>query len=153
MVSQGFERVIQTTAQIANEVPGAYRLHNAQLTTAQVVEMIRLALTSLGCNITVQVMKVQEEFLFTSSPSGADAGAKTKSEPGGPPSPGNKAKAQSGYPAWRRPRLRHFGRSDRGPGATLGASPEPCNVPLARHLYLLLPLPSRGALTVLCSED
>jgi hypothetical protein len=104
MVSQGFERVIQTTAQIANEVPGTYRLHNTQLTTAQVAKMIRLALTSLGCHITVQVMKVREEFLFTSTPSVSDAGAKTKSEPDSPLSLRDKAKAQSGYPAWGRPR-------------------------------------------------
>jgi len=104
MVSRGFERVLQTTAQIANEVPGAYRLHDAQLTTTQVVEMIRLALTSLGCHITVQVMKVQEEFLFNSGPSTSDAGATTKSDPGRSVSPGTKATAQSGYPAWRRPR-------------------------------------------------
>jgi len=104
MVSQGFERVLQTTAQIANEVPGTYRLHNAHLTTGQVAKMIRLALTSLGCHITVQVVKVREEFLFTSNPSVSETGAKTKSEPDSSLSPGNKAKAQSGYPAWRRPR-------------------------------------------------
>ena len=96
MAAQGFERAIQTTAQVANEAPGIYRLHNAKITTAMVVEMIRLALAPLGRGMAVQVMKVDEETLLNLNPS----------EPGSDQSssPGSAAKAQSGYPAWRRPR-------------------------------------------------
>jgi hypothetical protein len=104
MVSQGFVRVMQTTAQVANEVPGVYRLQDAQLTTAQVVEMIRLAVTSLGRRITVQVMKIEEEIVFTSLASTTDARAGTNSKSDRPRSFETKLKAQSGYPAWRRPR-------------------------------------------------
>ena len=108
MAAQGFERVIQTTAQVANEVPGTYRLHNAQLPMAQVVERIRLALAPLGRGMAVQVTKIDEETLFNLSPS--DASAQTDTDPAtnkpatDQASSANEAKAQSGYPAWRRPR-------------------------------------------------
>jgi hypothetical protein len=102
MAAQGFERVIQTTAQIANEAPGLYRLHNAQLTMAQVVEMIRLSLAPLGRGMAVQVMKVDEEILLNLSPPVTPADTEPESDPS--PSSGSAGKAQSGYPAWRRPR-------------------------------------------------
>ena len=104
MTAQGFERVTQTTAQQANEVPGAYRLHNAQLTMAQVVEMIRLTLAPLRRAMAVQVMKIDEETLLTLTPPAPSTGADTKPGPDQSPSSGSDAKAQSGYPAWRRPR-------------------------------------------------
>jgi hypothetical protein len=96
MVARGFERVIQTAAQIANEVPGLYRLHNAPLAMTQVVEMTRLALAPLGRGMAVRVLKIDEETLcdFIPATSPAQTGTKPKS----------KAKAQSGYPTWRRPR-------------------------------------------------
>ncbi len=104
MAAHGFERVIQTTAQKANEVPGIYRLHNAQLTLAQVVELIRLSVAPLGDGMAVQVLKVDEETLFNFIPSAPASRADT--EPGSDPSlfSEDKTKAQSGYPAWRRPR-------------------------------------------------
>ena len=103
MVAQGFERVLQTTAQAANEVPGTYRLHNAQLTMAQVAEMIRLSLAPLGRDMAVQVMKVDEETLFNLIPSVPSTRA--DAEPGSDQIPsGSEAQAQSGYPAWKRPR-------------------------------------------------
>lgn len=100
MAALGFERVIQTTAQKANEVPATYRLNNAQLSLAQVVEMMRLSLAPLRRGMAVQVMKVDEETLFDLIPSAQDP------EPGSdqPHSSGSETKAQSGYPAWRRPR-------------------------------------------------
>jgi hypothetical protein len=104
MVAQGFERAIQTTAQIANEVPGVYRLNKAQLRTPQVVEMIRLALTPLGRGIAVQVMKVEEEILLNFAPSATAAPAEIKSKSAQSLSSESALKAQSGYPAWKRPR-------------------------------------------------
>lgn len=103
MAAQGFKRVTQTTAQKANEAPGIYRLNNAQLTTAQVVEMIRLSLAPLGRGMAVHVMKIDEEALLNLIPS---APATQDTEPGSDqiPSSGSDAKAQSGYPTWRRPR-------------------------------------------------
>jgi hypothetical protein len=103
MAAKGFDRVIQTTAQMANEVPGIYRLHNAQLTIAQVVEMIQSALAPLGRGMAVQVLKVDEETLANLIPS---APVIHETEPGSDQSPssGSETKAQSGYPAWRRPR-------------------------------------------------
>jgi hypothetical protein len=103
MTAQGFERVIQTTAQMANEVPGIYRLHKAQLTMAQVVEMIQSSLAPLGRGMAVQVLKVDEETLSNLTPSAPlaqDAGPGSDLSP----SSGSEAKAQSGYPVWRRPR-------------------------------------------------
>ena len=104
MVAQGFERAIQTTAQKANEVPGIYRLRNAQLTMPQVVEMIRLSLATLGRGMAVQVMKIDEETLLDLTPLAPATHADT--DPGSDQtlSSGSEAKAQSGYPAWRRPR-------------------------------------------------
>lgn len=101
MTAQGFERVLQTTAQIANEVPGVYRLYNPQLTMVQVVEMIRLSLTPLRRGMAVQVVKIDEETLLNLIPP-----APAETAPGSEQylSSGNEAKAQSGYPAWRRPR-------------------------------------------------
>ena len=109
MVAQGFERVIQTTAQVANEVPGIYRLHNAQLKMAQVVEMIRLSLAPLGRGMAVQVMKIDDETLLNLIPSAPAIRAETEPATTEPatdqsPSSASEAKAQSGYPAWRRPR-------------------------------------------------
>ena len=104
MVAQGFERVIQTTAQMANEVPGLYRLHRAKLRTSQVVEMIGLALTPLGRGMAVQVMKIEEEILFNFVPSATAPQAEVKSKSTQPLSSESGVKAQSGYPAWRRPR-------------------------------------------------
>lgn len=104
MVAQGFERVIQTTAQVANEVPGIYRLYNAKLTMAQVAEMIRLSLAPLGRGMAVQVMKVDEETLLSLIPSTPATRATTEPATDQSPSSRSKAKAQSGYPAWRRPR-------------------------------------------------
>ena len=109
MVAQGFERVLQTTAQVANEVPGIYRLHNAQLKMTQVVDMIRLSLTPLGRAMAVRVMKVDDEILLNLIPRAPARRAGTEpatTQPGSDqsPSPGGEAKAQSGYPAWRRPR-------------------------------------------------
>ena len=109
MAAQGFEPVLQTTAQVANEVPGIYRLHNAQLNMTQVVEMIRLSLSPLGRGMAVRVLKVDEETLLNLTPSAPSARAEIEpatSEPATdqfPPSPGEST-AQSGYPAWRRPR-------------------------------------------------
>lgn len=103
MRAQGFERVLQTTAQKANEVPGIYRLHNAQLTMVQVAEMIRLSLAPLGRGMAVQVLKIDEETMLNLIPSPS---VTQDIEPGSdqsPPSEGE-AEAQSGYPAWRRPR-------------------------------------------------
>jgi hypothetical protein len=102
MAAQGFERVIQTTAQIANEAPGLYRLHNAQLTMAQVVEMLQVSLAPLRRGMAVQVLKIDEEILLNLSPSVTPT--RTEPESGPSPSSGSEAKAQSGYPAWRRPR-------------------------------------------------
>ena len=96
MVARGFERVIQTAAQIANEVPGLYRLHSAQLSMPQVVEMTRLALAPLGRGMAVRVLKIDEETLFDFIPTAIAEQADTK--------PKSKSKAQSGYPTWRRPR-------------------------------------------------
>jgi hypothetical protein len=104
MSAQGFERVLQTTAQKANEVPGIYRLHNAQLTMAQVVEMIRLSLAPLGRRMAVRVMKIDEETLLNLTPSAAATRADTESGSDQSLSSGSGAEAQSGYPAWRRPR-------------------------------------------------
>ena len=104
MVAQGFERVIQTTAQKANEVPGIYRLHNAQLTMAQVVETIRSSLAPLGRGMAVHVMKIDEETLLDLTPSAAATQADSESGSDQSPSSGGAAKAQSGYPVWRRPR-------------------------------------------------
>jgi hypothetical protein len=101
MAAQGFERAIQTTAQVANEAPGIYRLHNANITTANVVKMIRSALAPLGRGMAVQVMKIDEETLLNLNPSDP---ATQDTEPGSAPSSGSESKAQSGYPAWRRPR-------------------------------------------------
>lgn len=103
MSTQGFERATQTTAQRANEVPGVYRLRNAQLTLAQVVEMIRSTLAPLGRGMAVQVVKIDEETLFNLIPS---ARVTQDTDPGSDQSPssGSDTKAQSGYPAWRRPR-------------------------------------------------
>ena len=103
MRAQGFERVIQSTAQKANEVPGVYRLHNAQLTMAQVVEMIHSSLAPLGRGMALQVLKIDEETLsnlIPSAPITQDAGPGSDLSP----SSGSEAKAQSGYPVWRRPR-------------------------------------------------
>jgi hypothetical protein len=102
MAAQGFERVIQTTAQIANEAPGLYRLHNAQLTMAQVVEMLQVSLAPLRRGMAVQVLKIDEEILLNLSPSVTPTRTEPESDPS--PSSGSEAKAQSGYPAWRRPR-------------------------------------------------
>ena len=103
MAAHGFERVIQTTAQVANEVPGIYRLHNPQLTMAQVVEKIQSSLAPLGRGMAVQILKIDEETqlnLLPSSPLAPNA----EPAPDQPPSSGSDAKAQSGYPAWGRPR-------------------------------------------------
>ncbi len=103
MAAQGFERAIQTTAQVANEAPGIYRLNNAKITTANVVEMIRLALAPLGRGMAVHVLKVDEETLLNLMPSAP--ASPTDTEPRSDQlSSGGKTKAQSGYPAWRRPR-------------------------------------------------
>ena len=104
MAAQGFERVIQTTAQAANEAPATYRLHNAQLTMAQVAEMIRLSLAPLGRGMTVKVMKIDEEALFNLIPSAPSTAADTEPGSAHSLSSGSEAEAQSGYPAWRRPR-------------------------------------------------
>jgi hypothetical protein len=109
MVAQGFERVLQTTAQVANEVPGIYRLYNAQLKMAQVVEMIRLSLAPLGRAMAVRVIKIDEETLLNLIPRAPAPRAETEpatTEPATDQSPSSrsKAKAQSGYPAWGRPR-------------------------------------------------
>lgn len=104
MAAHGFERVIQTTAQKANEVPGVYRLHNAQLTMAQVVELIRLSVAPLGGAMAVQVLKIDEETLLNFNPSAPATRADTEPETDQSLSSGSAAKAQSGYPAWRRPR-------------------------------------------------
>lgn len=104
MVEQGFERVTQTTAQVANEVPGVYRLHNAQLSMLQVVEMIRVALTSLGRRMAVKVLKIEEESLFNFIPSAAPAQARSEPKSRKSAATASRIKAQSGYPAWRRPR-------------------------------------------------
>jgi hypothetical protein len=114
MVAQGFERVIQTTAQVANEVPGIYRLHNTQIKMTKVVEMIRLSLAPLGRGMAVQVMKIEEETLLNLIPSSPVTRADTEpattepatTEPATDQSPSSRseAKAQSGYPAWGRPR-------------------------------------------------
>jgi hypothetical protein len=104
MAAQGFERVTQTTAQQANEVPGVYRLHNVQLTMAQVVQMIRLSLAPLGRAMAVRLMKIEEEILLNLIPSAPLTRADTDPGSDEPTSSGSEAKAQSGYPAWRRPR-------------------------------------------------
>ena len=104
MTAHGFERVIQTTAQQANEVPGVYRLHNAQLTLVQVVELIRLSVAPLGGGMAVQVLKVDEEILLNLIPSAPASRADTEPRSDQSPSSGSDTKAQSGYPAWRRPR-------------------------------------------------
>ncbi len=104
MVAHGFQRVIQTTAQKANEVPGIYRLHNAQLTMAQVVELIRLSVAPLGGGMAVQVLKVDEETLLNFLPSARASRADAERKSDQSLSSGSKTKAQSGYPAWRRPR-------------------------------------------------
>jgi hypothetical protein len=104
MAAHGFERVIQTTAQRANEVPGVYRLHNAQLTMAQVVELIRLSVAPLGGAMAVQVLKIDEETLLNFDPSAPSTRPDTELGSDQSLSSGSAAKAQSGYPAWRRPR-------------------------------------------------
>jgi hypothetical protein len=103
MTAQGFERVVQTTAQEANEAPGVYRLQNAQLTMAQVLEKIRLSLAPLGRGMAVRVMKIDEETLLNLR-SPAPVTQDTEHATDQSPSSGGDAKAQSGYPAWRRPR-------------------------------------------------
>lgn len=104
MAAQGFERVIQTTAQKANEVPGIYRLYNARVAMAQVVEMVRLSLGPLGRGMAVQVMKIDEETLLDLMPYTPATPADTAPGSVQSLSSGSEAKAQSGYPAWRRPR-------------------------------------------------
>ena len=104
MAARGFERVVQTTAQKANEVPGVYRLHNAQLAMAQVVEMIRLSLVPLGRGMAVQVTRIDEEAVFDLIPSSPSTQREAEPASDPPPSTGSPAKAQSGYPTWRRPR-------------------------------------------------
>lgn len=104
MAAQGFERVIQTTAQVANEVPGIYRLHKPQLTMAQVVEMIRLSLGPLERGIAVHVMKIDEETVLNLIPPAPAARAGAETERNQSVSSGSEAEAQSGYPVWRRPR-------------------------------------------------
>ena len=103
MAAHGFERVTQTTAQKANEAPGIYRLHDAQLTMSQVVELIRSSLAPLRLAMTVQVLKIDEETVlnFASAPA-----AQPDTEPGSDQSRSSRSEpaAQSGYPAWRRPR-------------------------------------------------
>ncbi len=102
MAAQGFQPVVQTTAQKANEVPGVYRLHNPHLTMAQVVEMIRSSLAPLGRSMAVQILKIDEETLLNLTPS---ASATQDAEPGSDQIPSSSdARAQSGYPAWGRPR-------------------------------------------------
>ena len=100
MAAHGFERVMQTTAQKANEAPGIYRLENPQLTMPQVVELIRLSLAPLKLAMTVQVLKIDEESLLNLT------AVQPEAEPASDQSPSSRseAKAQSGYPAWRRPR-------------------------------------------------
>lgn len=100
MAARGFERAPQTTAQKANEAPGVYRLHNTQLTMPQLVELIRLTLAPLRLSMTVQVLKIDEEVLLNLAaiPPGTEPGSDQS------PSSRSEAKAQSGYPAWRRPR-------------------------------------------------
>jgi len=100
MAAQGFERVIQSTAQAANEVPGTYRLYNAQLSMAQVVEMLRLTLAPLGRGMAVQIMKIDEETLLNLIP---PAPSTQDTEPASD-HPHSSGRAQSGYPTWRRPR-------------------------------------------------
>lgn len=103
MAAAGFKRVLQTTAQKANEVPGIYRIHNRQLTLAQIVELIRLSLAPLACGMAVQVLKVDDETLLTLTP--PTPNMRGEADPGaGQSQLSEKAKAQSGYPAWRRPR-------------------------------------------------
>lgn len=103
MEEHGFERVIQTTAQSANEVPGVYRLGSVQLTIQQVTDMVRGALEPLGRDMSVRVVKVEEEVVFdlaSALPSGAGAdllAARRRYSK-------HSGEAQSGYPAWRRPR-------------------------------------------------
>ncbi|HEX5283883.1 MAG TPA: hypothetical protein VFW30_07180 [Bryocella sp.] len=104
MAAQGFQRVLQTTAQVANEVPGVYRLHNPKLTLAQVVEMIRLSLAPLGRGIAVQVMKIDEETVLNLTPSAPATPADSESASDQPLFSSNDGKPQSGYPVWRRPR-------------------------------------------------
>jgi hypothetical protein len=103
MAAHGFERVLQTTAQVANEVPGIYRLHKPQLTMAQVVEIIELSLAPLGRGMAVQVLKIDEETLLNLLPSDPVA-PDAEPAPDHSPSSETHAKAQSGYPAWGRPR-------------------------------------------------
>ncbi len=104
MAAHGFERVLQTTAQKANEVPGIYRLHKPQLTMTQVVELIRLSIAPLAGGIAVQVLKVDEEILLNFTPSTAATQWDSDPRSAQLQSSGSNAKPQSGYPAWRRPR-------------------------------------------------
>lgn len=103
MESNEFERVIQTTAQSANEVPGGYRLRRPQLTIEQVMERLHVVLAPLGLGMSVRVMKVEEEKMFdlvsTVSPPGETDPKGRRSR-----SSGGAVEAQSGYPTWRRPR-------------------------------------------------
>ena len=103
MAANGFERVLQTTAQKANEVPGIYRLHNPQLTMVQVVEIIQSSLAPLGRGMAVQILKIDEETLLNLIPPALDP---QDAEPESDQSPfsTSDARAQSGYPAWGRPR-------------------------------------------------
>lgn len=105
MEANGFERLIQSTAQSANEVPGGYRLREAQLTIAEVMERLRAILGPLGLGMSVRVMKVEEERVFDLVAAGtAEAPTGKESAPKRSRSGIGEAEAQSGYPAWRRPR-------------------------------------------------
>jgi hypothetical protein len=104
MEAHGFQRVLQTTAQSANEVPGIYRLQNTKLPMEQVMAAVRSVLAPLGKGMAVRIMKVEEEEVFdlvlspvSAIPIVTDTKPKRARSPGG-------AKAQSGYPAWKRPR-------------------------------------------------
>ena len=104
MEADEFERVIQTTAQSANEVPGVYRLHNSQLAMEQVVERVRVVLAPLGWGIAVRIVKVEEERAFelvVGPPAAARVEKEVKPKKVSAEEP---VKAQSGYPVWRRPR-------------------------------------------------
>ncbi|HTV09766.1 MAG TPA: hypothetical protein VMD97_12050 [Candidatus Aquilonibacter sp.] len=70
----------------------------------QVIEKIRLALTSLGRGMAVKVLKVEEEFLFNFVPSAATADAGSKTPSNRSASSGGAVKAEPGYLTWRRPR-------------------------------------------------
>jgi hypothetical protein len=105
MEAHEFERVIQTTAQSANEVPGIYRLHDPELTIEQVMERVRVALAPLGWGMAVRIIRIEREMVFDLVPSlPGDSPIETDLKPKRAQASKGGAKAQSGYPAWKRPR-------------------------------------------------